>query len=621
MPRPGRSTPADQVSAPGPPVTLSVVCGFSGEVDLAHGVADPAVVAAMAERMRRRGPDSAGLYAQGPVALGHRRLKIIDLSERGAQPMVDPVLGLSVAFNGCIYNHRELRAELQGHGYQFFSTSDTEVLLKAYDHWGDGFVDHLVGMFALAIAERDTGRVVLARDRLGIKPLYLADVGDRLRFASTLPALVAGGGVDTGIDPVALHHYLTFHSVVPAPRTILRGVRKLPPATLLAVEPDGRRTETTYWQVEAGRRAQHADWDARDWQDALLASLRTAVARRLVADVPVGCLLSGGLDSSLIVGLLAEAGQSGLLTFSIGFESVDGIEGDEFRYSDVIARHFATDHHRIRIDTDRLLPALGDAVAAMSEPMVSHDVVAFYLLSQEVARHVKVVQSGQGADEVFAGYHWYPPLLEVGADAEGGVPTYAAAFFDRHHDEMAEVLQPRYRVADDASRGFVAGHFAAPGAETPIDRALRLDQQVMLVDDPVKRVDNMTMAWGLEARVPFLDHELVELAGACPPELKVAQGGKGVLKDVARRVIPAEVIDRPKGYFPVPALTYLHGRYLDMVRGALHAPVAKERGLFEPAHLDTLLDAPNEALTPLRGNKLWQLGLLELWLQAQGIEP
>jgi len=600
---------------------LTVVCGFSGEISLTGGAADPVAVAAMADTMQRRGPDSSGLFAQGGVALGHRRLKIIDLSERGAQPMVDAELGLAVAFNGCIYNHHELRRELEGHGYRFFSTSDTEVLLKAYHHWGDRFVDHLVGMFALAITERDTGRVVLVRDRLGIKPLYLAESGGTLRFASTLPALVAAGGVDTSIDPVALHHYLTFHSVVPAPRTILRGVRKMPPATLLAIEPDGRRHETTYWRVETERQAAHAGWSAVDWQDALLASLRTAVERRLVADVPVGCLLSGGLDSSLIVGLIAEAGQSDLLTFSIGFESVDGIEGDEFRYSDVIARHFATDHHKIEIAADRLLPALGDAIGAMSEPMVSHDVVAFYLLSQEVAEHVKVVQSGQGADEVFAGYHWYPPMLEAGADPDFGVPTYARAFFDRSHDEMAAVVGAAYRASADESRRFVTDSFGRRGAATPIDRALRLDQQVMLVDDPVKRVDNMTMAWGLEARVPFLDHELVELAAACPPELKVAQGGKGVLKDLARKVIPSEVIDRPKGYFPVPALTHLHGRYLDMVRDALRAPVAKERGLFEPSYVDTLLEAPNAALTPLRGNKLWQLGLLELWLQNHGITP
>jgi asparagine synthase (glutamine-hydrolysing) len=597
------------------------VCGFSGELNLSRDAADAVAVAKMTETMRRRGPDGSGLHAQGPVALGHRRLKIIDLSDRAAQPMVDTELGLTVAFNGCIYNHRELRHELEAAGYRFFSTSDTEVLVKAYHHWGDSFVDHLVGMFALCIAERDTGRVVLVRDRLGIKPLYLAEVGDRLRFASTLPALVAAGGVDTTVDPVALHHYLTFHSVVPAPRTILRGVRKLPPATLLAIEPDGRRHERTYWRVEAVRRPEHEGWTPQDWQDALLASLRTAVERRLVADVPVGCLLSGGLDSSLIVGLLAEAGQSSLLTFSIGFEAVDGMDGDEFRYSDVIADRFATDHHRIRIDTERLLPALGDAIGAMNEPMVSHDAVAFYLLSQEVSRHVKVVQSGQGADEVFAGYHWYPPMLDESAAAGGGVSSYARAFFDRPHDEMAGIVRPGHRWSRDASGDFVAAHFGRPGADLPIDRALRIDAEIMLVDDPVKRVDNMTMAWGLEARVPFLDHELVELAAACPPDLKVAQGGKGVLKDLARRVIPADVVDRPKGYFPVPALTHLHGPYLELVRDALHAPEAKERGLFEPAAVDRLLEAPNDSLTPLRGNKLWQLGLLELWLQTNGIAP
>jgi asparagine synthase (glutamine-hydrolysing) len=321
------------------------------------------------------------------------------------------------------------------------------------------------------------------------------------------------------------------------------------------------------------------------------------------------------------VGLLAEAGVSDLLTFSIGFESHGGIEGDEFRYSDVVAQRFATDHHRIRIPSDRLLPALGGAIGAMSEPMVSHDVVAFYLLSQEVARHVKVVQSGQGADEVFAGYHWYPPMLDPGAAVDGGVLAYSQAFFDRPDEAMAEVVASAHRCADDASGAFVSSHFGRPGASSPIDRALRIDCEVMLVDDPVKRVDNMTMAWGLEARVPFLDHDLVELAAACPPELKVAHGGKGVLKQAARRVIPAEVIDRPKGYFPVPALTHLEGPLLDMVRDALTDPAAKQRGLFEQDHVDHLLSHPNADLTPLRGNKLWQLGLLELWLQSHGIAP
>jgi asparagine synthase (glutamine-hydrolysing) len=596
------------------------MCGATGEVRLDGRTPDLGAVTAMAEAMAPRGPDGAGAWSQGRVALGHRRLKIIDLSEAGAQPMIDSDLGLAIAWNGCIYNYKSLRRELSEHGYRFFSHSDTEVLLKAYHHWGDHFVDRLYGMFAFAIVERDSGRVLLGRDRLGIKPLYITEDANRIRFASSLPALLAGGGVDTRIDPVALHHYLSFHSVVPPPHTILRGVSKVPPATLVAIEPDGRRTTKTYWAPDFTRRDEHKDWSEKDWEDAVLDSLRVAVDRRMVADVPVGCLLSGGVDSSLIVGLLAEAGQKNLSTFSIGFESVGDVEGDEFKWSDIVARRFGTDHHQIRIGTDRMLPALDGAIGAMSEPMVSHDCVAFYLLSQEVAKHVKVVQSGQGADEVFAGYHWYPPMGEpAAASLEGSVAAYRAAFFDRDAEGVHRLATPGHAADDDPSRRFVTEHFAREGAQSGVDRALRLDTTVMLVDDPVKRVDNMTMAWGLEGRVPFLDHELVELAATCPPDLKTAQGGKGVLKEAARRVIPSEVIDRPKGYFPVPALTHLEGPYLDMVRDALYAPVAKERGLFQPDAVDALLADPNGRLTPLRGNELWQIALLELWLQKHGI--
>ena len=608
------------------------MCGFSGELRLDGARPDLGAVGRMTDRMAPRGPDGEGMWSNGPIALGHRRLSIIDLSACGNQPMHDPELGLTIVFNGCIYNYKQLRARLQEErGYRFFSTSDTEVVLKAYHAWGDDLVDELQGMFAFAIHERDTGRSFLARDRFGIKPLYLAETPSRVRFASSLPALVAAGEVDTSIDPVALHHYLTFHSVVPAPHTIINGVRKLPPATTLVIEADGARKQVEYWEPNFTRDPDRADWSERDWEDAVLDTMRQAVEWRLVADVPVGVLLSGGLDSSMVVGLLAEAGQTGITTFSIGFESVGGEEGDEFKYSDVIAREFDTDHHRIRIDTERMLPALHEAVGAMSEPMVSHDAVAFYLLSQEVAKHVKVVQSGQGADEVFAGYHWYPPMQaltdDLGPDASReqlvsqAVDRYQAAFFDRPHDEMAELLRPEHRIEEDVSRAFVEQHFARPGAETATDMALRLDSQIMLVDDPVKRVDNMTMASGLEARVPFLDHEVLGIAARIPPELKLAQEGKGVLKEAARRVIPSAVIDRPKGYFPVPALKHLEGPYLELVRDALHAPEARERGLFQDAYVDRLLSAPNAELTALRGNKLWQLGLLELWLQTHGVRP
>jgi asparagine synthase (glutamine-hydrolysing) len=587
------------------------MCGISGELRLDGGPADVAAVARMMAAMETRGPDGSGVLAQGALALGHRRLKIIDLSDRAAQPITDSELGLTGVFNGCIYNYKELRAELETAGYRFFSTSDTEVLIKAFHRWGKDCVSHFKGMFAFAVHERDTGLLTLGRDRLGIKPLYLNATADRLRFASTLPALLAGGGVDTSLDLVSLHHYMTFHSVVPAPRTILSGVTKLPPATVRTVRPDGSFDDFLYWTPSFTR-----DLDVPDWSAAVLAALRTAVDRRMVADVPVGVLLSGGLDSSFIVALLAEAGQRDLATFSIGFHAAGGESGDEFAYSDLVAERFGTDHHQIRVADVNLLPALGGAVAAMSEPMVSHDCVAFYLLSQEVSRHVKVVQSGQGADEVFAGYDWYPPLART--PRHEAAAAYSKVFFDRPHAQLRDTLSPDY-LSEDFSSAFVEEHFAAAGAEESVDAALRLDTMVMLVDDPVKRVDNMTMAWGLEARTPFLDHDLVELAAACPPELKLAAGGKGVLKEAARGIVPDEVIDRPKGYFPVPAIRHLSGQYLDLVRTALTSPEAKSRGLFQEAYVERLLDAPSDNRTTLGASALWQLGLLEMWLQNHGI--
>jgi asparagine synthase (glutamine-hydrolysing) len=560
--------------------------------------------------MVSRGPDAGGMFQMNHFAAGHRRLKIIDLSEHAQQPMVDNELGLGIVFNGCIYNYRELRAELRALGYRFFSDGDTEVILKSYHAWGNDCVERLQGMFAFAVWERDSGRLILARDRLGIKPLYIAELRNGLRFASTLPALLASGGIDTSIDSVALHHYMSFHAVVPAPHTILNGVRKLPPATIRVIEADGRSRDHRYWSLRFDTLREEKELSYEDWQERTLDALRLAVERRLVADVPVGVLLSGGLDSSLIVGLLAEQGQHGLNTFSVGFEAAGGEKGDEFEYSDIIARHFNTEHHRIFVDSQRLLPSLEQCVQAMSEPMVSHDAIGFYLLSQEVSKHVKVVLSGQGADEVFAGYHWYPPLL----DADDPLETYARVFFDRDHADYARAVHPDL-LGEDYSRSFVQHHFSAPGARHGIDRGLRLDTTVMLVDDPVKRVDNMTMAWGLEARVPFLDHELVELAARIPAQYKLASDGKGVLKEAARSVIPNEVIDRPKGYFPVPALKYIQGKYLEFVKDILGSNSARQRTLFQREYIDELLSDPAAHITPLQGSKLWQVTLLEYWLQ------
>ena len=591
------------------------MCGLCGEITFDGSPASVETMNAMTGSMVPRGPDGSGIVSRGPFAFGHRRLKIIDLSERGQQPMVDSELGLTLVFNGCIYNHKDLRAELEGKGYRFFSTSDTEVVLKAWHAWGPEAPKRFNGMFAFVIYDRDTGRVAMGRDRLGIKPLYYTLNDKHLRFASTLPALVAAGDVDTALDPVGLAHYMTFHAVVPPPHTILRGVRKLPAATLRLIEPDGRFKDTQYWDLRFERSAEDLAISHAEWKDRVGAELRRAVDRRMIADVPVGVLLSGGVDSSLIVGLLAEAGQQHLKTFSIGFEAAHGEAGDEFKYSDVIAKHFGTDHTKIMIPTEHMLESLPDTIGAMSEPMVSYDNVGFYLLSREVARHVKVVQSGQGADEVFAGYHWYPKL----ASSNDVLSDYMALFFDRGREKLASHLNEDWMAEEDDPARMVEAHLMKDGAETPLDRVLRIDTTVMLVDDPVKRVDNMTMAWGLEARVPFLDHELVELAARVPPEMKLKDEGKGVLKDVARDVIPSAVIDRPKGYFPVPALKYIDGPVLDMTRDALSSQAASDRGLFRSEYLDSLFADPKAHITPLRGSELWQCALLELWLQSHNL--
>jgi asparagine synthase (glutamine-hydrolysing) len=568
----------------------------------------------MAQSLAPRGPDASGLFAQDRVGLGHRRLSILDTEATSNQPMIDSELGLAIAFNGCIYNFRELRRELREKGYRFFSEGDTEVILKAYKEWGSRCVERFHGMFAFAIWERDSGRVILARDRLGIKPLYLADSGNHLRFASTLPALLAAGGVNTEIDPVGLHNYMSLHAVVVPPRTILKGVQKLSPATILTVEPDGTRREEVYWKLEVGPKPQDRAMSKEEWQEAVLDALTLSIKRRQVADVPVGVLLSGGLDSSLVVALLAESGQTDLKTFAIGFESVGHLKGDEFKYSDFVAKHFGTKHERIEIKSDATLDAMPDAIKAMSEPMMSHDAIGFYLLSEQVSKHVKVVQSGQGADEVFGGYHWYPKMMRSNDPAS----DYARVYFDRDHNEMRETLSPKY-IEEDYSRRFVEDFFEHEQNSRAIDATLQLDTNVMLVDDPVKRVDNMTMAWGLEARVPFLDHELVELAARIPAELKVRNGGKYILKEAARGVVPAEIIDRPKGYFPVPALKYIRGPFLKFARDVLNQSAARGRGLFKRDYIDRLLGNPEGELTPKGHSKLWQIVLLESWLQTHNL--
>ncbi|MDZ7802995.1 N-acetylglutaminylglutamine amidotransferase [Thiohalophilus sp.] len=597
------------------------MCGICGELRLDGQPAQPETVKRMLPALVRRGPDFENHWSNEQIALGHRRLAIIDLSERSNQPLVDRELGMVLVFNGAIYNYRELRAEFIREGYSFSSDGDSEVILKAYHKWGERCPEYLHGMFAFAIWDLNHRTLFLARDRMGIKPLYYSLDKHRLLFASNLQAILAAGGVDTDVDPVALHHQFTLHGVVPAPHTILKGVRKLVPGTSITFTHGESPRERRYWHLKARRPAQALS--EAEWTGAIHDALRDAVRKRLdVADVPVGVLLSGGLDSSLLVALLAEAGVKDLRTFSIGFEDQPEEKGSEFEYSDQVVERYRTRHQKYHIPNEEVLPRLPEAVAQMAEPMFGQDAVAFYLLGERVSQEVKVVQSGQGADEVFAGYFWYGQMQQ---DTEGSdVERFARYYFDRPHSEFNEMVTESCRGTDVTSQT-IAALLGKPQADEFIDRVLRMDVTTLIVDDPVKRVDNMTMAWGLEARVPFLDHQLVELAAQMPPELKLGngpggEGPKHILKRVARGLVPDSVIDRPKGYFPMPALKYVRGEFLDFMRELVNSDACRARGIYQREYVDKLLAAPDQHFTALRGSKLWHMALLELWFQIH-VDP
>jgi len=586
------------------------MCGLFGALSFDDNAINPEHAQRMSLKVAQRGPDDKGEFFDGPVMLGHRRLAIIDLSPMGHQPMQDSSARYSIVFNGTIYNYPELREQLIAKGYRFNSHSDTEVIINAYACWGSDCVALLHGMFAFAIWDSELQKLFLARDRMGIKPLYYARSQQGFYFASNPQALLATGLFATDIDPVGLHHQLSLHAVIPAPRTIIKSLKKCRPAFYMNVTADGRIEETRYWTLVAKRPAQ--PMSAEEWNDAIHDSLMQAVRKRLtIADVPVGVLLSGGLDSSLLVALLAEAGQQDIRTFSIGFEDQPEERGNEFEFSDPVAQRYTTDHQKFLIPNAEVLTRLPEAVQAMAEPMFGQDAVAFYLLSEQVSKSVKVVQSGQGADEVFAGYFWYAQMWESEGPA---LERFSKRYVDRDHDEFCASVAPAYR-GEDYTAALIEEQLNTDQADSFLDAVLRFDVTTLVVDDPVKRVDNMTMAWGLEARVPFLDHQLVELAASCPAELKLKHQGKGVLKEIARGLIPDAVIDRPKGYFPMPALKYVRGDFYQFMADTLNSQRSLERGLFDRKYIDRLLSEPELHFTRLNGSKLWHSALLEYWLQ------
>jgi asparagine synthase (glutamine-hydrolysing) len=591
------------------------MCGLCGELRFDGLSPDPSLIERMKTQLAKRGPDSEGAWADGPIALGHRRLSIIDLSDKAAQPMTDVGSGVALVFNGTIYNYPELRKQLQSLGHQFKSTGDTEVILRAYIEWGEDCVQRLQGMFAIGIWDSKKQRLLLARDRCGIKPLYFSQTAERLLFASNTQALIhADDAIDTTLDATALHNLFSLHAVVPAPRTVIKGIRKVKPAHYMVIDKDGSVEEKRYWRLRAKR--PDKAMSEQDWVQAVHDELRRAVEKRVkIADVPVGVLLSGGIDSSLLVGLLAEAGVKDLKTFSVGFEDAPEEKGNEFEYSDAVAQKFNTEHHQLMVPNNQVLPRLPEAFSNMAEPMFGQDAVAFYLLSEVVSKEVKVVQSGQGADEVFGGYFWYPRMHH---SVTPGIKRFTDEYFDRDHDEYLQTVDVRFHT-DDVTSQMMQGLLDEVEADEYLDRVLAVDVTTLIVDDPVKRVDNMTMAWGLEARVPFLDTQLVELAATMPPEMKLPNGGKHVLKELSRGFLPDSVVNRSKAYFPMPALKYVRGPFLDFMKEILLSDGARQRGLYNPAYVEKLLANPEDYLTRLQGSKLWHLAALELWWQ-QNIE-
>ena len=585
------------------------MCGICGQLRFDRRKVSSETLNKMMLKLARRGPDSNGQWINGKIGFGHQRLSVIDLSSLGSQPMIDDKLKLSLVFNGTIYNYKSLRDQLTSKGYTFFSQSDTEVILKAYHFWGENCVKYLDGMFAFAIWDSSAHQLFVARDRMGIKPLYFNTTSEAFTFASNSQALMTQS-LDKTINPIALQQQLSLHGVVPAPNTIINGIQKLKPGTYVTIDSERNIQENTYWRPNAKRPVGNVSEE--EYIERTHELLTAAVTKRMNAsDVPIGVLLSGGLDSSLIVALLKEAGHERIRTFSIGFEDIDDEAGSEFEYSDQIVSRFDTEHKKYKVSNQEVLPRLSEAVMNMAEPMVGQDAVAFYLLSEQVSKHTKVVLSGQGADEAFAGYFWYPRMANEDGDE---IERFSRHYVDRPHEEYLQTVANRYR-GENHTRSWLNKEFSKPGADSFIDKVFRTDMTRLIVDDPVKRVDNMTMAWGLEARGPFMDTELVEWALSIPPSLKMKEEGKHPLKNIARGLLPESVIDRKKGYFPMPALKYIQGEFLEFMSDILLSDACLNRGVFDRSYVNEVIDSPRQYMTALNGSRLWHLALLEYWFQ------
>jgi asparagine synthase (glutamine-hydrolysing) len=627
------------------------MCGITGVLSLGAGErVAPELVAAMRDTMVHRGPDGAGewLSEDARIGFGFRRLAIIDLSHAADQPMSNEDGSLRIVFNGEIYNHAEIRAELEGIGGHAWKTdhSDTEVILHAFEEWGIDCLHRFRGMFAFALWDDREKALWLVRDRIGIKPLYYSLTSDRLAFASEIKALLADRRQERAVDEESLFHYLSFIAT-PAPRTLFKGIRKLPAGTWLRIGLDGSVREQRWWDVwdhvDPLREASEEDIAER-----LITELRAAVRYRKVSDVPVGVFLSGGIDSSTNAALFSEGERAPVRTFSIGYEGEHASYRNETHWARRMAEHVGADHHELLLSQDHLLDFLPRMVRLQDEPIGDPVCVPVYYVSK-LARDngVVVAQVGEGADELFCGYPWWKRYLRVqrldhlpvprlakqaglaGLRMTGAVDTARYEWLRR-----GTLGQPVFWTGADAFTQAQKGRLLSPRLRAelgdltswdvlaPIHERYRqkawersdlnwmtyADLNVRLPELLLMRVDKMSMGVSLEGRVPFLDHRFVELAMSIPSAVKTRDGNlKHILKKAVRGVIPDEFIDRPKQGFGVPVLEWYQDRLGDRIRADV-TDFVRQTDLLDPVEVRRLLEQGD-------GSKAWFLHNLAMWWQ------
>jgi asparagine synthase (glutamine-hydrolysing) len=597
------------------------MCGIAGAISRDGAPADIGAVERMCDAMVHRGPDDVGLVVSGPLALGLRRLSIIDPAG-GHQPMCTEDQSLVVAFNGEIYNHRELRRQLESHGHRFRTHADTECLLHGYRQWGDAFLDHLNGMFAIALWDEPRQRLLLARDRLGIKPMYVSVTDRHVRFASQLTAIVADGSTPRKLDHGAVSYFLRY-GYVAAPRTLLTSVDKLPPAHVLLVEGNHVSCRR-YWQLEFAMAATTSNHCA----ERLREGLPDSVHRQLAADVPVGAFLSGGMDSSSIVGAMAGVGTAPVRTYSVGFAGPDAGH-DERRDAEAVADWYGTVHEHAVV-TSQSATLIEKLVRYLDEPLSDSSFVLTYLVSRLASGSVKVVLSGVGGDELFGGYRRYlgpslapwvrslPGPLRHGlrsvvgrlpVDRESFLSNYArlgAGLLRSHHLDPFEQYDETVRLMDEKTMNCL---LREPAELSALDEArrqvwnrggdggtlhqmMRLDMETSLPESLLLLTDRMTMAASIEGRVPLLDHTLVEAVARMPAAAKIAGGRlRRVQKQAMRGLLPSRVLRKRKRGFGLPIGAWFRGDLRDFVRDVLAPARVERQGLFNPAAVEGLLSA------------------------------